>query len=132
MDRKSIPFEFTVGNTIEFKNDLGVNPLMPLLQASYYKNDTIMVSANIFINADVKIDQDRISIIQDSENKFLFFIEYNKDNRPNSVKIFRNYRLDFQIININADNNHNEIVIYLKDDDPTLSRGTVTTVQHNT
>ncbi len=131
MNIKLIPFEFTPGNTIEFKENLGINPLMPLVQASYHNKESIAVSANIFINADVSISQDNIRIIQDSENEFLFFIEYRRDSKPNSVKIFRNYRLDFMISNINAENNYNEITVYLKDDDPTLSRGTVTTVQHN-
>ncbi|WPO81412.1 hypothetical protein SD427_11620 [Chryseobacterium sp. JJR-5R] len=131
MNIKLIPFEFTSGNIIEFKNNLGINPLMPLVQSSYHNQDHIAVSANIFINAEVSISQDNIRIIQDSENEFLFFIEYSKDSKPNSVKIFRNYRLDFMISNINAENNYNEIIVYLKDDDPTLSRGTVTTVQHN-
>jgi len=31
----TFPFEFTIGNTIEFKNNTGPNPLMPLVQASY-------------------------------------------------------------------------------------------------
>lgn len=104
---------------------------MPLVQANYSQdNNAIQVSANIFINEEVKIDQDSLSIIQDTQNQFLFFIEYSKDTQSNSATTFRNYKLDFEIENLDADNNHGEIVVYLKDEDPTLSRGTVTTVQH--
>jgi hypothetical protein len=128
---QTFPFEFTVGSSIEFKNNTGINPLMPLVQANYSElKNVIQISVNIFINKEVKMDQDSISIIQDAQNQFLFFIEYTKDVLSNSAKIFTNYRLDFEVENLNADNNHGEIVVYLKDEDPTLSRGTVTTVQH--
>jgi hypothetical protein len=128
---QTFPFEFTVGSSIEFKNNTGINPLMPLVQANYSElKNIIQISVNIFINKEVKMNQDSISIIQDAQNQFLFFIEYTKDVLSNSAKIFTNYRLDFEVENLNADNNHGEIVVYLKDEDPTLSRGTVTTVQH--
>jgi len=130
---KIFPFEFTIGNTIEFNNNTGPNPLMPLVQANYSNNkkNSISASINIFINDEVTITKENISIVQDEQNQYLFFIEYIRDVKSNSVKIFRNYRLDFEISRINADNNHGEIIVYLKDEDPTLSRGTVTTVQHN-
>lgn len=129
----TFPFEFTIGNTIEFKNNTGPNPLMPLVQASYtdQKKNSISVSVNIFINTEVKIAHKDINIIQDELNQYLFFIEYTNDTITNAAKTFRNYRLDFEINQINADDNHGEIVVYMKDEDPTLSRGTVTTVQHN-
>jgi len=79
----------------------------------------------------VKIAHKDINIIQDELNQYLFFIEYTNDTITNAAKTFRNYRLDFEINQINADDNHGEIVVYMKDEDPTLSRGTVTTVQHN-
>ncbi|WP_379963265.1 hypothetical protein [Epilithonimonas sp. UC225_85] len=131
--KTTFPFQFAIGSTIEFKNNTGPNPLMPLVQANYSntKKNSISVSVNIFINEEVKIAEENISIVQDEQNQYLFFIEYINDMKSNSVKTFRNYRLDFEISRINADNNHGEIVVYLKDDDPTLSRGTVTTVQHN-
>lgn len=129
--KQIFPFKFAVGNSIEFTNVTGINPLMPLVQANYSQdNNAIQVSANIFINEEVKIDQDSLSIIQDTQNQFLFFIEYSKDTQSNSATTFRNYKLDFEIENLDAGNNHGEIVVYLKDEDPTLSRGTVTTVQH--
>lgn len=129
--KQIFPFKFTIGNSIEFTNVTGINPLMPLVQANYSEQKNIIqVSANIFINEEVKIDQESINIIQDIQNQFLFFIEYSKDTLSNSATKFRNYRLDFEVEDLDADNNHGEIVVYLKDEDPTLSRGTVTTVQH--
>lgn len=128
---KILAFDFFVGNSIEFKNNTGINPLMPIIQANYSElKNTIQISANIFINKEVQISKEEIGIVQDEQNQFLFFIEYTKDTISNSAKTFVNYRLDFEVENLNADNNHGEIVVYLKDDDPTLSRGTVTTVQH--
>ncbi|KFC19660.1 hypothetical protein [Chryseobacterium sp. FH1] len=132
MKDSSIPFELTIGNTIEFNNKCGGNPLMPLVQASYSDSnrDIIQISVNVFINESVRLSKENLIITQDSNNQYLFFIEYIKDNKTNAVRRFRNYRLDFEIKNLNADTNHGELVIYLKDEDPTLSRGTVTTVLH--
>jgi hypothetical protein len=130
MNAQVINFNFfDPKGSIEFKNATGPNPILPLVQASLYDN-TVEVSANIFINAAVPITKGDISVKQDEENRFLFFIIYNNDVQPNSVAVFRNYRVDFTIPGLKPEDNHGEIVVYLKDNDPVLSRGTVTTVQH--
>ncbi|AQX85736.1 hypothetical protein [Elizabethkingia bruuniana] len=51
MRKKTIPFNFTTGSVVEFKNNSGENPLMQLLQANYSDDDRnfVQISANILI-----------------------------------------------------------------------------------
>lgn len=136
-----------LGYQIKFPNPRHEKPLPPITQVTINEKNEMQISIVVFISENTKVTPDKLAVIQDFSytNDRIpyanFYVCY--DIAPEPCSTFTIFQLDF-IANPNYYSPNSmlptglpipdllklkEIVSFLWDEDPTGSRGTVTTVQ---
>lgn len=111
-----------LNSQINFTRSRPTTPLSPLVQA-YYENEVLQVCAVVFIDESLSIDN--ISVYYDNTQKTpVFYTAYNSPETTASK--FNAYQVNFTI-NLTEQPATIETIVW--DEDPTMSRGTTTTVQ---
>ncbi len=135
-----------LGFQMKFPNPRHDKPLPPVVEATINDRKELEISIVVFISENARISPDELCVIQDFSytNDRVpysnFYVCYNVVPEPSST--FNIFQLDF-VANPEGYTPNNtlppmrmpnildlkEIVSFLLDQDPKLSRGTVTTVQ---
>lgn len=111
-----------LNSQITFTKARPTTPLSPLVQA-YFENENLQVCAVVFIDASLSIDA--ISVYYDNTQRTpVFYTTYNAPETTASK--FNAYQVNFTI-NLTEQPATIETIVW--DEDPTMSRGTTTTVQ---
>ncbi|CAD0004819.1 MULTISPECIES: hypothetical protein [Flavobacterium] len=137
----------SLGYQIKFPNPRHKKPLPPIAQVTINKKYEMQISIVVFISEKTKVTADQLTVIQDfsyTNNKMPyanFYVCY--DVAPEPCSTFNIFQLSFKANPKDYTPNRilpkdlpipdllklKEIVTFLWDEDPTGSRGTVTTVQ---
>ncbi|MCB4799906.1 hypothetical protein [Neotamlana laminarinivorans] len=120
-----------LNSTIEFSfNSSSEQPLQPLVQAIFNENNELQVSAVVFIASEENFNFKGVNfqsvISGDGTRQVDFFILY--DDPEVSSEKFNVYRVDFRVKKDKLPQNLGQIEVFLWDEDPVTSRGTVTPV----
>lgn len=111
-----------LNSQINFTRSRPTTPLSPLVQA-YYENEILQVCAVVFIDESLSID--KMSVYYDNSQKTPVF--YTTYNAPETTATkFNAYQVNFTI-DLAQQPATIETIVW--DEDPTMSRGTTTTVQ---
>ncbi len=111
-----------LNSQINFTRSRPTTPLSPLVQA-YYENGVLQVCAVVFIDESLSID--KMSVYYDNSQKTpVFYTTYNAPETTASK--FNAYQVNFTI---DFAQQPSTIETIVWDEDPTMSRGTTTTVQ---
>lgn len=121
-----------LNSTIEFSfNSSSEQPLQPLVQAIFNENNELQVSAVVFIASEETFNFKGVNfqsvISGDGTRQVDFFILY--DDPEVSSEKFNVYRVDFTVKKDKLPQNLGQIEVFLWDEDPVTSRGTVTEIQ---
>lgn len=111
-----------LNSQINFTRPRPITPLSPLVQA-YYENGVLQVCAVIFIDESLSIEE--ISVYYDNTQETpVFYTAYNAPETTASK--FNAYQVNFTV---DLPQQPKTIETIVWDEDPTMSRGTTTTVQ---
>lgn len=134
----TLPAPFNMGEPQPYHGPTGKYPLVPPYEImAEYANDDTMIKINVTVGINSSLIISNLDIYGGDimlkpsahENMQKLFVVYDK--QEGEMDEFTPYHLEFEIPAWIEDGKINTLEIYLWNEDPKTSRGTVTTVKHS-